>query len=344
MHNVFRSILRVTVTGVLAAGLVLPVMTATAQAGDGTARPQRVARVVEEFRVQHFTTAEGLPSNQVWAIEEDSLGFLWLGTSNGLVRYDGYTFETFLPQPNDSTSIGGRQVLALHLDTSGHLWAGGGWGIPGGLSRFDYATESFTRYQHDPDDPNSLIHDAVRSIYASRREPGVIWIGSYDGSADQGGLSRLNLSSASQVPVSGQTPAAGVFTNYSHDPGDPSSIPVKKVWTLLEDRQGTLWIGTTSRNETGGLHRFDPETNTFTTFLPHPQHAPDVPMNSVWSVYEDRAGTLWVGSESGLHRFEPERGVFNSFFPRPADPSDPRNNVWAILEDRVGTLWIGTFL
>ena len=319
MHNVFRSILRVTVTGVLAAGLGLPVQT-------GHAQPQHQRKV--EFRVQHFTSAEGLPSNAVYSIQEDSLGFLWLGTTNGLVRYDGYTFTSFLPQPNDSTSIGGIHITALHVDATGDLWAGGGFLDPGGLGRFDVATERFRRYRHDPEEPNSLIYDDVAAITTSPYDPGVFWMGGGSWPIDQdGGLSRLDV-------------ATGTFTHYTTEDGLASNL----VRTLLVDRNGTLWIGTgepfLSPQAAGGLSRFDPATNTFTSFLPHPAHAPEDAVNLIYTIYEAsmEPGVLWVGTwGGGLNRFDRETETFTAFFPQPGDPSDPRNMVSAVLEDRAGT-------
>ncbi len=230
--------IRSTCLWLLAGSLVLGV----------NAQPQRQPQAVEAFRVQHFTAADGLPSNEVFAIEEDSLGFLWIGTGNGLVRYDGYTFETFLPQPGDSTSIGGRHISTLYVDATGDIWAGCGYAGPDGLSHFDRTTEHFRRYRHDPENPgNSLIQNEVTSIAASPDEPGILWIGTRDWPGQASGLSRLDV-------------ATGTFTHYTTEDGLNNNI----VWELFVDRDGTLWVGT----EGPGLNRFDPATNTFTSFFP----------------------------------------------------------------------------
>jgi hypothetical protein len=91
----------------------------------------------------HLTVDDGLPENSVRAITQDRFGFLWFGTQNGLVRYDGYDMTIFVPSPGDSNAFGGRTVQVLYQDREGDLWIGT---FLNGLWHFDTDTDTFTGY------------------------------------------------------------------------------------------------------------------------------------------------------------------------------------------------------
>jgi signal transduction histidine kinase/ligand-binding sensor domain-containing protein len=311
---------------------------------------------------------ERIPIEQaaVTSILQDSKGFLWLGTADGLSKYDGYSFTVYKNDPDDPRTLSDNFVWSIREDRAGRLWIGTGGG---GLNRFDPQTEQFTRYQHDPDDPYSLSHDMVQSVYEDRS--GRLWIGT-----SGGGLNRFDpqterftryqhdlddphsLSDDTVFSICEDhtgllwvgtyggglnkfDPQTEQFTRYRHDSDDPHSLSHDIVWSIHEDRAGLLWIGTNG----GGLDRFDPQTEQFT----HYQHDPDAPHtlsgNLVQPIYEDRAGWLWIGTnDGGLNRFDPQTEQFTRYQHDPNDPySLSGDNVWSIYEDRAGLLWIGTW-
>jgi len=114
---------------------------------------------------EHITIEDGLPENSVTAILQDHLGYLWLGTLNGLAMYDGYNMKVYQPDPDDSLSISGRFLYGIYEDKSGTLWIGTRYG---GLNRFNRATETFTRYLHNPDDSTSINSNWVTIIYEDK--------------------------------------------------------------------------------------------------------------------------------------------------------------------------------
>ena len=129
------------------------------------------------------------------------------------------------------------------------------------------------------------------------------------------------------------------FRGYLPDPADPASLSHNNVYALLEDRQGTLWVGTWHE----GLNRHDRTTDRFT----HYHHKPDDPRslshNSVNVLYEDRRGALWVGTTVGLNRLDASTGQFVRYLHADGDPESlSHDTVWAITEDGQGRLWIGT--
>ncbi|MGD9317051.1 MAG: two-component regulator propeller domain-containing protein, partial [Anaerolineae bacterium] len=137
---------------------------------DSAARPPQHQDSHVDF--QHFSIEQGLSQSVVPSILQDSRGFMWFGTQDGLNRFDGYEFVVYKHDPEDPDSLGGNFVQALNEDTSGTLWIGTNGG---GISQLDRETGRFTHYRHDPDDPHSLSDNVVLALYEDRE--GVLWIG-----------------------------------------------------------------------------------------------------------------------------------------------------------------------
>jgi ligand-binding sensor domain-containing protein len=106
-----------------------------------------------QYTFRHLTTEQGLSSNNVTAIFKDSKGFVWIGTKDGLNRFDGYSCKIFRHDPGDSTSLSGNNITCINEDNQGNLLIGT---LDEGLNRFDFATERFTRFKHEPGDPHRL--------------------------------------------------------------------------------------------------------------------------------------------------------------------------------------------
>jgi len=282
-------------------------------AGAGAPRVQAQANTVPFKRL---TPEDGLSQSAVHAIVQDRRGFLWIGTQDGLNRYDGYRFSVYQHDALDSLSLSANWITALCQGRNGALWIGT---YGGGLNRFDPATARFTRYRHRPDDPNSLAHDVVSAIYEDAS--GIVWIGTY------GGLSRFD-------------PATARFQTYRHDPDDPNSLRSDRALVLAEDGDGALWIGT----DRGGLNRLDPATEQFTAYLHDPDDPNSPSANVVLALHTDRAGRLWIGTAGGgLNRLDPGAGRFIHFRHDPADPHSLSNDrILSIYEDADGALWAGT--
>src|SRR5215211_2265369 len=129
--------------------------------GDGDSNVNLSLAPGSIIQFEHLTIEEGLSQNAGLAIFQDSWGFLWIGTQDGLNRYDGFAFHIFKHDPDDLRSISKNSVLSITEDKAGYLWVGT-WG--GGLNRFDPVTETFVRYRNDPSEPSSINHDTVTSI------------------------------------------------------------------------------------------------------------------------------------------------------------------------------------
>src|SRR5882757_2753346 len=152
------------------------------------------------FKFKNLSTTQGLSINNATCILQDRKGFIWIGTRDGLNRYDGYTFTVFRSDPGDAHSISGNFIWSLHEDREGNIWAGT---IEGGLDKYQPATGKFIRYTHDPHNPSGISNNTVQSILEDSH--GDLWIGTADG------LDRLDRKK-------------NIFTHYLHDPAHPASL------------------------------------------------------------------------------------------------------------------------
>ncbi len=100
---------------------------------------------------ENITIEDGLPENSVNCILQDYLGYLWIGTQNGLAKYDGYSMKVFQPEKDNNSSISDRGIVTIYEDKNKTLWIGT---LNGGLNKFDRTNESFKSYRYNPNDTN----------------------------------------------------------------------------------------------------------------------------------------------------------------------------------------------
>jgi len=209
-------------------------------------------------------------------------------------------------------------VSGIVQDNQGYMWFATKKGL------FKYDGYQMTSYNNNPDDSNSLATDALEAICIDAT--GIIWIATYGK-----GLERFD-------------PATGIFTHFRNDPNDLSSDLVQAV---LVDHEGILWIGTVD-----GLDRFDAQTGKFIHFRNRPNDSTSLSCNAVVAIYEDKQGTLWIGTGSvyagnddkgGLNRMDKKTGTFTRYLHDPKNPHSLINNkVRSIFEDSKGNFWVGT--
>lgn len=113
---------------------------------------------------EYLTLNDGLPENTVLSILQDKFGYMWLGTHNGLVKYDGYTMKVFYHDDNDTLSLTDSRTLMIYEDRSGTLW----FGSYSGLDRFDRKTETFTQYIYE-DFISGMFEDSTDQLWALGR-------------------------------------------------------------------------------------------------------------------------------------------------------------------------------
>ena len=235
----------------------------------------------------HFESIS-LPNRTATSITQDAHGFMWVGTFDGLYKYDGFDITSYRHDPEDSSSISDSWISALYVDRQGTLWVGT---EQGGLNRFFPESDTFARYSHDPENPSSLSHNLVRSIVEDKT--GVLWIGT------EGGLNKFDHASES-------------FTRYVQDPDDPTSLSNNSVKAVYEDSEGLLWIGTTGSHEQPDLpviNRFDREKSVFYRY--GALSTSELIDNRIYSISEVNKNQLLVGScEAGLYTYDRKEDIF----------------------------------
>ena len=179
--------------------------------------PPRALLPIPQFR--DYGRREGMPDAGTYMAVQDHAGFIWIGTRDGLVRYDGVHFKVFRHDTSDPHSLPGNDISALLVDASGGLWAGGeGTGLLHYIPGY-----GFQRWVHKPGDAHSL---GANDVFALAQTPdGAIWVGTY-----AGGLTRLG--------------PHGHITRLRHRKGDANSLASDVVFSLHATPDGNLWIGT----------------------------------------------------------------------------------------------------
>jgi PAS domain S-box-containing protein len=257
-------------------------------------------------RIPHLASAEGTAEPFVGAIYEDRQGILWVGTPEALNSIDRKTGQYTAYRRTAGPAIN-TDVISIHEDASGNLWAGT---YDHGLLRLDRRTGKFQTFRHNPADPYSLSSDIVTRFLVDHN--GTFWVATDDG------LDRFNA-------------ATGRFSVYKLDP----QKRVVSYLDIAEDSKGALWLGTNAL----GLERFDPATGQFTRYEYDMNRPGTLSDNRVNSVHFDRSGTLWVGTQNGLDKFDAKTGTFTAYTRRDGLPG---NAVGCILEDDLGNLWMST--
>jgi ligand-binding sensor domain-containing protein/signal transduction histidine kinase len=310
------------------------------------------------IRFERVGIEEGLSQNSVNVTLQDSQGFMWFGTQDGLNRYDGYTFTIYRPNVDVPDSISDRWVTALVEDEDGNLWVGT---RQGGVNRFDPRTGLFTAYQHDPIQDSSLSDNRVEELLFDSR--GALWIGT------QGGLDRFDPSTGTFVHV---TTADGLTSNrittlfedsrgqfwvgtldglnlydresgdvqvFKHNPEDVTTLGNNRITAIQQDAEGNLWIGTNN-----GLTRVDSMTGAFKRYEHDEKISYSLGDNIILSLYRDHSGGLWVGTNNGLDFYNSHNDRFVHYRNQPANSNSLSNDsIFCIFEDNSGVLWIGTY-
>jgi signal transduction histidine kinase/DNA-binding response OmpR family regulator/ligand-binding sensor domain-containing protein len=260
---------------------------------------------------------------------QDSKGFMWFGTEDGLNRYDGYQFTVYRNKADDKFSISNNFIRFLFEDHTGNIWIAT---EGGGLNRYNREKNQFVRYLHNPEDNNSLSNDNVWCVYESPDARGELWVGT-----GGGGLDKLVIMEDDKVE----------FTHYQNDPQDETSLSTNYIWKIFPDPLNTdiVWIATVG----GGLNKFNRKTGKTKRYI-HGKNDPNsLSNNFVFSIHisPNEPRVLWIGTGGGgLNRFDSRREVFIRY---QFDPQNPKsighNYIRTILEEKEGqqtVLWLGT--
>ncbi len=297
----------------------------------------------------------------ILTLYEDRAGTLWIGSERGMDRYDRKTDRMFRYRhdPQDPHSLSHNYVTAITGDSEGNLWIG----TRDGLNRMDTATGTFTRFHHGPAQPGGLADNYISSLAFGKK--GLLWIGLVRGGVDRWDIKTgrfhhfgpgitlpttvtalLRDKKGNMWIGSGNNglfvfdPESGGWSNFRHNPLNPSGISFDAVSSLYEDRTGLVWIGTPG----GGVNFVNPNKPRFYRFPDASSHTGVLSSKIVTSFCEDDNGMLWLGTTGGgLNKLDRRSGTVEVFRPKPQNlPLPPCSNIFSLLPGGEGYLWLGT--
>jgi ligand-binding sensor domain-containing protein/signal transduction histidine kinase/DNA-binding response OmpR family regulator len=321
-----------------------------------------------KLRFTHISNEEGISNSTIESIFQDSLGFIWFGTRDGLNRYDGNEIMVYRNDPADSNSLSDNFIRCIYEDRHHHLWVG----TTNGLNRLDREKNNFIRFKHRDNDPGSLSLNLVTSLAEDRNNH--LWVGTFGGGVNLFDEKKQTFIHYGAAPTRPAVPNQNknitdnrVNALYSDQSGnlwvatysglnlfntrDSSFTPFHNdraltnssgntITCIQEDRRGNLWLGT----EDDGVLLFDPIQKGFTRFAHSDKNPASLGNNMIKSLLVDKKGRLWVGCiNGGLNLFDPSKNLFFNYQNEPGNSSSlSQRTVSALWEDHQGNLWIGT--
>lgn len=309
------------------------------------------------FSFRHYKVEDGLSENSVFCSLQDSKGFMWFGTKEGLNRFDGKNFVVFHREANKKNSLENSYVHSLYEDQHKTIWVG----TEGGIYLYDYIKNSFRFFDKKTSD-NIQIRQTASTITEDKN--GNIWMGTSDG------LFRYNKKSDK-------------LYRYYHDPNNPKSLLANYANTVMCDSNGDVWIGTLN----GGLSKFNPATNQFINYniaaakagsklsvlkiiedsqgnlilgtvsdgliffdrknAKTERYLMDISEEWIYffrDVHEYSPGVYLIGSEHGLIVFEHYKNEYKTIKASPSNANSLSDNaIYTIYKDKEGGLWVGSY-
>ncbi len=263
-----------------------------------------------EVKFDHLSVEHGLSQSTGSAIMQDSNGFMWFGTQDGLNKYDGLVFTTYRNNPDDAATIANNNIGALQEAADGTIWVG----LEGGeLDRFDPGSEVFMHYGDKLLQPPGTKGNMVVEICKDASD--VLWF------ATAAGLAQYREAT----------------DGFHYFFVDTVNSEQNFISAILQDAQQRFWVGTRA----GRVFRFDKESGQFK----EQQVGAGSDLGFITAIHQDRSDLIWIVAEgTGVVRYDPESGDTKRFSHEPAGPQTiSGNNVSSIAEDHQGNLWIGTY-
>ena len=300
---------------------------------------------------QKFSLEDGLSHNKIKAIFQDSYGFIWIGTGNGLNRYDGYTFKKYHYHTEDTTSLSSSSITHIWEDQSRNIWVATN---SEGINRFNRQTETFQRLEHlnvsgfqlnqskkeailSQNNSNELLHLNLNTLTTHP-----LLVASENSCLGNSSLNNLTQDQNGNYWFSDwrklyhYNPVTKQLDCFQHQPTNPQSLSDFFVSEIFEDSRGNIWIGTAN-----GLNLWNPSTRNFKQIMPQDYlpNISDATINYILSIEEDSLGNLWIGTLKGLLYYQVKEHQFTAYLPENSNLK--LDAIHSLFIDDMGILWIG---
>ena len=261
------------------------------------------ANIRESFNFKNITIEDGLSQSTVETIYQDSKGYIWIGTNDGLDRYNGYEFKHYKHDKYDKNSIANNYIVDIIEDKNGYIWVS----TIGGLSRINPDKDEIKNY-YSKEDSGNLSNSNLWQILCTKDN-------------------RLIASTIDGLNVYDKN--KDKFTRILYKEGE---LPSQYIYSLEEDINGHIWVGTDN-----GLVELDKDLNIVKSY----QDA--IEDSDVYNVYDDSKGNIWVCTlDNGLFKINLDDKRVENYKNNNSKISIPSNNVRDIISDSEGKLWIAT--
>lgn len=308
-------------------------------------------RYQKAFKVQNLSITDGLSQSVIKAIIQDQDGYIWLGSEDGLNRYDSYEFTIFRHDFDDSSSLHENWVISLHEDPGNGIWVG----TVAGLSYYDVKTKKFLDL--------SAIYPEMRTYIWKMlyTDDGRFWVATTNGlfvrEKDEQAFKLFR--SSTDLSISIRADAIAEHKEFLYVSGDDclhritkstnemvnlcdttalSAIERQSI-TVLKFQGDILWLGTID-----GLFRYDLETDTLTSYFNDAEKPNSLSSNYIQDIAVDRAGKVWVATTLGLDFYDQEKSIFQHYQQQEYSAEGlSSNDVLTLMVDNQGLIWLGTY-
>ncbi len=329
--------------------LALSILLNSHASAQAPAKEARFRRLAENTRLSNLN---------ITTIAQDSRGFLWVGTLDGLNRFDGYDFKIYRNVDNDTTSIVANRIQSLFEDSRGTLWVSS---LNSGLQYFDPQLDIFRRIPEfsqrycqvfritEDDQHNIWIGGAYngQAFVATQNHQTGRWEKFLLFRAAEGIYSILQISE-NEFWLGSQSNGLFKWNRNTkaleqtlHDPAKPDGLPGNFLSEIVRDRRGNLWIGT----HDGGLSKFNVKDNKFTNYTADSKKfKTTIPNNTIRSMCSD-GRQLWIATENGgLSLMDMDTEELTNYLYDKSNPNSIINNsIWSVHKDKQGRIWAGSF-
>lgn len=326
--------------------------------------PLKIFAQSQDINFKHYTVDEGLNNNNVLSIYQDYKGYMWIGTEDGLNKFDGYDFSVFRKEEKNSTTLSNNYCLSIYEDRSNNLWVG----THSGLNLFKRDSNNFERFYFDSAQKYNQQEYSIQHIFEDSQRH--LWICSSRGLFQFDRITKkftkclkelkekyhinaerfrdivedkennlwISCYSTDDVGLI-QVRKGKIVQIYQNDPKNINSLSSNKLYGLFVDSKNNLWIGTRG----GGLNKFDIKNNRFIKYLNNPDDPNTLSSNSITAIGETPDGNIWLNSVNGLNILNQGNNKITRIYSNPDDKKSLlSNNLVALYIDKIGTVWIGS--
>jgi two-component sensor histidine kinase/streptogramin lyase len=270
----------------------------------------------QKLNIKIYSSEDGLSNTVVRNITQDKFGHVWIGTENGLNKFDGHQFTTYLNSSIDQKSISNNFIFGLDTDQQGVIWIG----TDHGLNAFDPATEIFTAFKNT-DDSTSISDDHIRCVFVD--DDNNVWVGTENG---------LNVFNRSDSTFKRLTDSREF-----DDLNDRKDLSFNRINSINQAKDGKIWIG----SDGGGVKIYD---DTDDHFLPLtlPKADNDRLFKIVRTIFFDTDNTVWFGCDGGLVKLN-TNGDFTTYERSKVKGELNYGYIWSIVQRSENELWLGSY-